>query len=79
MEYKNQSPKKNGQKIIVHKPEQTITITYITKVQTPARTNGETNTSLLGVLGLDQLAVHLKLLSELIFFLTEDKQGHTKY
>lgn len=67
----NQSPERNGQKLIVHKAEQTITITYITKVQTPTRTNGETNTPLLGVLGLYQLAMHLKLLSELTFLLPD--------
>lgn len=39
------------------------------EVQTPTRTNGETNAPLLGVLGLHQLAVHLELLSELIFLL----------
>lgn len=39
------------------------------EVQTPTTTNGETNRPLLGVLGLYQLAVHLKLLSELNFLL----------
>lgn len=65
MKYKNQSPERNGQNVTVHETEKTIKITYITKVQIPTRTNGETNTPLLRVIGLYQLAVHLKLPSEL--------------
>lgn len=71
MKYKNQSPERNGQKVIVHKTEETITIAYITKVQILTRTNGESNTPLLGVTGLYQLAVHLKLTSELTFLLDQ--------